>query len=35
LLARINLWTFSLHGLRARLEDIEPNLRSPDVEEFG
>ncbi len=26
LLARINLWTFSLPGLRGRLEDIEPNL---------
>jgi len=26
LLARINLWTFSLPGLRARPEDIEPNL---------
>jgi transcriptional regulatory protein RtcR len=25
-LARINLWTFSLPGLRARPEDIEPNL---------
>ncbi|HEY3835413.1 MAG TPA: RNA repair transcriptional activator RtcR [Bryobacteraceae bacterium] len=27
LLARINLWTFSLPGLHARPEDIEPNLR--------
>jgi transcriptional regulatory protein RtcR len=27
LLARINLWTFSLPGLRDRREDIEPNLR--------
>ncbi len=27
LLARINLWTFSLPGLRARPEDIEPNLQ--------
>ncbi len=27
LLARINLWTFRLPGLRDRLEDIEPNLR--------
>ena len=26
LLARINLWTFQLPGLRARPEDIEPNL---------
>src|SRR5262249_52045143 len=26
LLARINLWTFRLPGLRDRLEDIEPNL---------
>lgn len=26
LLARINLWTFSLPGLRDRPEDIEPNL---------
>lgn len=26
LLARINLWTFRLPGLRHRLEDIEPNL---------
>jgi len=26
LLARINLWTFSLPGLRDRREDIEPNL---------
>jgi transcriptional regulatory protein RtcR len=27
LFARINLWTFSLPGLRARPEDIEPNLQ--------
>jgi transcriptional regulatory protein RtcR len=27
LLARINLWTFRLPGLRGRLEDIEPNLQ--------
>jgi transcriptional regulatory protein RtcR len=27
LLARINLWTFSLPGLRSRPEDIEPNLQ--------
>ncbi|XYH95956.1 RNA repair transcriptional activator RtcR [Sorangium sp. So ce1128] len=26
LLARINLWTFRLPGLRERVEDIEPNL---------
>ena len=27
LLARINLWTFHLPGLRQRAEDIEPNLQ--------
>ncbi|MFZ1975500.1 MAG: RNA repair transcriptional activator RtcR [Candidatus Acidiferrales bacterium] len=27
LLARINLWTFTLPGLRARPEDIDPNLQ--------
>lgn len=27
LLARINLWTFRLPGLRERCEDIEPNVR--------
>src|SRR5215475_2649813 len=27
LLARINLWTFRLPGLRQRIEDIEPNLQ--------
>jgi transcriptional regulatory protein RtcR len=27
LLARINLWTFQLPGLRERREDIEPNIR--------
>ena len=27
LLARINLWTFCLPGLKDRLEDIEPNLQ--------
>jgi transcriptional regulatory protein RtcR len=27
LLARINLWTFTLPGLRSRPEDIEPNLQ--------
>jgi transcriptional regulatory protein RtcR len=26
LLARINLWTFRLPGLRGRLEDVEPNV---------
>lgn len=26
LLARINIWTFQLPGLRERMEDIEPNL---------
>ena len=26
LYARINLWTFTLPGLRQRQEDIEPNL---------
>ncbi|OZG71375.1 hypothetical protein BTA51_20780 [Hahella sp. CCB-MM4] len=26
LLARINLWTFTLPGLKERLEDLEPNL---------
>ena len=31
LLARINLWTFTLPGLHARPEDIEPNLQfEPD-----
>jgi transcriptional regulatory protein RtcR len=27
LLARINLWTFAIPGLRDRREDVEPNLR--------
>src|SRR5262249_29220012 len=27
LLARINLWTFSLPGLASRREDVEPNLQ--------
>lgn len=27
LLARINLWTFRLPGLRERIEDLEPNLQ--------
>ncbi len=33
LLARINLWTFTLPGLKARPEDIEPNLQF-EVEQF-
>ncbi len=34
LLARIDLWTFRLPGLRDRLEDIEPNLDF-ELERFG
>ncbi|HKV62938.1 MAG TPA: RNA repair transcriptional activator RtcR [Candidatus Acidoferrum sp.] len=34
LFARINLWTFSLPGLRARPEDIEPNLQF-ELEEYA
>ncbi len=34
LLARINLWTFTLPGLRARPEDIEPNLQF-ELEEYA
>ncbi len=34
LLARINLWTFTLPGLRQRLEDLEPNL-DYEIEEFA
>jgi transcriptional regulatory protein RtcR len=34
LLARINLWTFTLPGLRARPEDLEPNLRF-ELDEFA
>jgi len=34
LLARINLWTFNLPGLRDRPEDIEPNL-DYELERFG
>ena len=34
LLARINLWTFSLPGLRERREDIEPNL-DYELEQFA
>jgi transcriptional regulatory protein RtcR len=33
LLARINLWTFSLPGLRSRPEDLEPNLQF-ELEQF-
>jgi transcriptional regulatory protein RtcR len=33
LLARINLWTFRLPGLRDRIEDIEPNLEY-ELEQF-
>ncbi len=34
LLARINLWTFLLPGLRDRLEDLEPNLDF-ELEQFA
>ena len=34
LLARINLWSFVLPGLRARPEDIEPNLQF-ELDQFG
>ncbi len=34
LLARINLWTFTLPGLRARPEDIDPNLQF-ELEQFA
>jgi transcriptional regulatory protein RtcR len=34
LLARINLWTFCLPGLRERVEDIEPNL-DYELEQFA
>jgi transcriptional regulatory protein RtcR len=34
LLARINLWTFVLPGLRERPEDLEPNLDF-EIEQFG
>jgi transcriptional regulatory protein RtcR len=34
LLARINLWTFTLPGLRSRPEDIEPNLQF-ELDQFG
>jgi transcriptional regulatory protein RtcR len=34
LLARINLWTFVLPGLRERVEDIEPNLDF-ELEQFA
>lgn len=34
LLARINLWTFALPGLKDRVEDIEPNLEF-EIERFA
>lgn len=34
LLARINLWTFALPGLKDRLEDVEPNLDF-ELEQFA
>jgi transcriptional regulatory protein RtcR len=34
LLARINLWTFYLPGLRERLEDLEPNI-DYELEQFA
>lgn len=34
LLARINLWTFHMPGLRDRIEDIEPNLNY-ELEEYA
>jgi transcriptional regulatory protein RtcR len=34
LLARINLWSFILPGLRSRPEDIEPNLQF-ELDQFG
>jgi transcriptional regulatory protein RtcR len=34
LLCRINLWTFTLPGLRLRSEDIEPNLQF-ELDEFA
>lgn len=34
LLARINLWTFVLPGLRSRPEDLEPNLQF-ELDQFG
>ena len=34
LLARINLWTFRLPGLRERVEDLEPNL-DYELEQFA
>jgi len=34
LLARINLWTFTLPGLHSRPEDIEPNLHF-ELDQFG
>src|SRR5580704_8468945 len=34
LLSRINMWTFTLPGLRLRPEDIEPNLQF-EIDQFG
>jgi len=34
LLARINLWTFHMPGLRDRIEDIEPNIKY-ELEQYG
>lgn len=34
LLARINLWTFRLPGLKERIEDIEPNI-DYEIEQFA
>lgn len=34
LLARINLWSFNMPGLRDRIEDIEPNLKY-ELEEYA
>jgi transcriptional regulatory protein RtcR len=34
LLARINLWTFRLPGLRDRIEDIDPNLQY-ELDQYG
>lgn len=34
LLARINLWTFHMPGLRDRIEDIEPNLEY-EIEQYA
>ena len=34
LLSRINLWTFTLPGLKSRIEDIEPNLQF-EIDQFA